>query len=55
MRYFTTLLTRPGGSVLDCFAGSFTTGVAAQELGMNFTGIELDADYVEIGVRRLSA
>ena len=55
MKYFLTLLTRPGGSVLDCFAGSFTTGVAAQELGMDFTGIEMDANYVQIGVRRLSA
>jgi site-specific DNA-methyltransferase (adenine-specific) len=55
MQYFITMLTRPGGSVLDCFAGSFTTGVAAQALGMDFTGIELDAGYVRIGVRRLSA
>jgi site-specific DNA-methyltransferase (adenine-specific) len=55
MKYFITMLTRPGGSVLDCFAGSFTTGVAAQQLGMDFTGIELDAKYVQIGVRRLSA
>jgi DNA modification methylase len=55
MKHFITLLTRPCGSVLDCFAGSFTTGVAAQELGMDFTGIELDASYVKIGVNRLSA
>jgi site-specific DNA-methyltransferase (adenine-specific) len=55
MKYFLTMLTRPGGSVLDCFAGSFTTGVAAHALGMDFTGIELDAGYVQIGVRRLSA
>jgi site-specific DNA-methyltransferase (adenine-specific) len=55
MKYFITLLTRPGGSVLDCFAGSFTTGVAAQELGFGFTGIEENAESVQIGVRRLSA
>jgi DNA methylase len=55
MNYFITLLTRPGGSVLDCFAGSFTTGVAAQELGFAFTGIEMEAEYIQIGVRRLSA
>jgi site-specific DNA-methyltransferase (adenine-specific) len=55
MKYFITLLTRPGGSVLDCFAGSFSTGIAAQQLACPFTGIEIDATYVQIGVRRLSA
>jgi site-specific DNA-methyltransferase (adenine-specific) len=55
MKYFITLLTRRGGHVLDCFAGSFTTGVAAQQLGCPFTGVELDADYVRFGMRRLSA
>ena len=53
MKYFITLLTRPRGHVLDCFAGSFTTGVAAQELGMEFTGIELDSAHVKIGISRL--
>ncbi len=55
MKYFITLLTRSGGSVLDCFAGIFTTGVAAQELGYAFTGIEEKAKYVRSGIRRLSA
>jgi DNA modification methylase len=55
MKYFITLLTRRGGHVLDCFAGSFTTGVAAQQLGCLFTGVELDAKYVRFGMRRLSA
>jgi site-specific DNA-methyltransferase (adenine-specific) len=55
LKYFITLLTRPGGHVLDCLAGSFSTGVAAQELGCAFTGIEMDSKYVQIGVRRLSA
>lgn len=53
MKYFITLLTRPRGHVLDCFAGSFTTGVAAQQLGFRFTGIEIDPAYVKIGIRRL--
>jgi site-specific DNA-methyltransferase (adenine-specific) len=55
MQYFITLLTRPRGHVLDCFAGSFSTGVAAQKLGCTFTGIEMDASYIQIGVRRMSA
>jgi DNA modification methylase len=55
MKYFITLLTQPGGHVLDCFAGSFSLGVAAQLLGFPFTGIELEPAYVEIGMRRLAA
>ena len=46
-------LTRPRGHVLDCFAGSFTTGVAAQQLGFRCTGIEMNPAYVKIGIRRL--
>ena len=53
MKYFITLLTRPSGHVLDCFAASFTTGVAAQQLGFRFTGIESDPAYVKIGISRL--
>jgi DNA modification methylase len=55
MKYFCTLVTRPGGHVLDPFAGSFTTGVACQQLGLVFTGIEMKPDYVQIGLRRLGA
>lgn len=55
MKYFCKLLTRPGGHVLDPFAGSFTTGVACQQLGLVFTGIEMKPDYFHIGLRRLRA
>lgn len=40
--------------VLDPFAGSGTTLVAAQQLGYHFTGIEIEAEYVEIIEERLS-
>lgn len=56
MRYLVRLVTRPGGTVLDPFAGSATTGVAAIAEGMSFIGCELaedHAEYIEIGRDRL--
>jgi DNA modification methylase len=44
----------PNGSVLDPFAGSGSTGLAARRLGMSATLIELNPDYVEIMRRRLA-
>ncbi len=55
MSYLITMVTPPGGTVLDCFAGSGTTGVAAKRLGFKFIGIEKDADYVRICEARLNA
>jgi site-specific DNA-methyltransferase (adenine-specific) len=43
----------PGGRVLDPFNGSGTTGVAAAKLGLSYTGIELDPDYLALSERRL--
>lgn len=53
MRWLVTLITPPGGVVLDCFAGSGSTGVAAVSLGHSFIGIEADADYCAIAEARL--
>lgn len=47
-------LTRPGDMVLDPFAGSGSTLVAAQRLGRGFIGIELDAGHVRTAERRLA-
>lgn len=41
-------------TVLDCFAGSGTTGVAALALGRHFIGIELNSDYAAMARRRLA-
>lgn len=42
-------------NVLDPFAGSGTTGVAAKEAGVSFTGIELDPGYVAMAKARIRA
>lgn len=43
----------PGGVVLDPFAGSGTTGVAALMTGRRFVGVERSATYAEIARNRL--
>lgn len=44
-----------GDTVLDPFAGSFTTLAVAQRLGRKGIGIEREATYVEAGLKRLQA
>jgi site-specific DNA-methyltransferase (cytosine-N4-specific) len=45
---------RPGGTVLDPFAGSGTTGLAAIQLDRRFTGIDLSPDFARLASRRLA-
>ena len=44
-----------GGTVLDPFAGSGTTGVVAKRLHRNFLGIEINAEYVSMAADRIAA
>jgi site-specific DNA-methyltransferase (adenine-specific) len=53
MRYLCRLVTPPGGSILDPFAGSGSTGKAAVLEGFVFIGFELDAHYAEIANARM--
>jgi DNA modification methylase len=43
-----------GGTVLDPFTGSGTTGAVACRLGRNFIGIELNPEYAEMAERRIA-
>ena len=47
--------SRPGGTVLDCFAGSGTTGVVAKELGRDAVLIDLNPVNVEMQKQRAAA
>jgi site-specific DNA-methyltransferase (adenine-specific) len=53
MRYLCRLITPPNGTVLDPFAGSGTTLVAAVQEQFNAIGIELTDDYLPIIHARL--
>jgi DNA modification methylase len=54
MRWLVRLVTPPGGTVLDPFAGSGTTLVAAQLEGFNSVGIEREAEYAAIAEARIA-
>jgi hypothetical protein len=54
MAWLVRLVTPPSGIVLDPFAGSGSTCVAARREGFFFIGIEQELEYVEIARRRVS-
>lgn len=51
MQYLVRLVTPKGGTVLDCFSGTGTTGEAAWREGMNAVLIEREAEY-QADIRR---
>jgi DNA modification methylase len=55
MRWLVRLVTPPGGTVMDPFTGSGTTGMACALERVAFIGIEREADYVEIIKARIAA
>jgi len=55
MRYLCRLVTPPGGTVLDPFTGSGSTGRGAVLEGFNFIGAELSPEYADIARRRIAA
>jgi len=54
MRWLCRLVTPPGGLVLDPFAGSGSTGIAALAEGFRFIGIEISPEYATIAKRRIA-
>ena len=44
-----------GGTVLDPFVGSGTTGVVAKKHGCNFVGCEINPQYAEMATARIAA
>lgn len=55
MRWLVRLVTPPGGLVLDPFAGSGTTLVAAVLEGFRAAGCEIDPEYAAVTGARLAA
>ena len=53
MKYLVRLVTPKGGTVLDPFMGSGSTGMAAKDLGFDFIGIEKSEDYFKICQERI--
>lgn len=53
MRYLCRLITPPGGTVLDPFMGSGSTGCAAVSEGFKFIGIEREFEYCDIATKRI--
>ncbi len=55
MRWLVRLVTPVGGTVLDPFLGSGTTGMACRYEQRPFIGIEREAEYIAIAERRIAS
>jgi site-specific DNA-methyltransferase (adenine-specific) len=55
MRYLVKMVTPVGGTVLDPFTGSGSTGKAAVLDNFNFLGIEMSEEYVALAEARIKA
>lgn len=55
MKQLVSIYTKEGDVVLDCFAGSGSTLIAAKELNRIYLGCELDKQYYDIAMKRIEA
>lgn len=53
MAYLCRLVTQPGGTVLDPFNGSGSTGKACAREGFEYVGIDLSQEYLDISKARI--
>ena len=53
MSYLITLGSREGDTILDPFAGSGTTCIAARILSRHYLGIEINPEYADIAKARI--
>jgi DNA modification methylase len=53
LRQYILLCSNEGDTVLDCFMGSGSTGVACCETNRNFIGVEIDKNYFDIAKQRI--
>jgi site-specific DNA-methyltransferase (adenine-specific) len=53
MKYLCRLVTPEGGTVLDPFMGSGSTGMAAKSEGFEFIGIEKEEEYYKVADKRI--
>ncbi|NVN94798.1 MAG: hypothetical protein HXX18_05895 [Bacteroidetes bacterium] len=54
LKVFILASSNPNDTVLDCYAGTFSTCQLAKQLNRKSIGIEIDEKYFEIGVKRLA-
>ena len=54
MKYLCRLVTPKGGTILDPFMGSGSTGMAAKDEGFECIGIEKEKEYLEIAEQRIN-
>jgi site-specific DNA-methyltransferase (adenine-specific) len=52
-RWLLDKYAKPGYRILDTHGGSFSSAIAAYDLGYDFTGYEIDEDYFKAGSERL--
>jgi len=55
MQYLVRLITPKGGTVLDPYIGSGSTGIGAKLEGFDFIGIEREQEYCDIAEARLKS
>lgn len=46
--------TNPGDFIFDPFSGSSSTGVAAIKTGRRFCGVELEKQYIDLSIKRIT-